>query len=446
MGLRIHSNTALHRPSQQIRALVSISHMWVCKTASFDNKIFMGNDTQSSDIENLYSMVILLVSVISDRVYYDTWTFPPLRFLIFNVTKSLAVFYGKNRIDYYLTEGFPLLLTTALPFAVTGMWGALFKQDFCSSTAGETKRLEKAQSREHLKIRGSGGHSGINRNAIRILAWTCVIVPLVLSCIAHKEVRFVYPTLPLLHVLAGGPLASFAATSSLISPSLAVPPQSSRKSVSVIIIMLVAMNVFLSYYVSQVHQRGVIDVMHQLRRMHESRLAEIDKYPSSGLNHRSASTTTASEYGDVITSFAVLMPCHSTPWRSHLVHPNLRGWALTCEPPVDIPLEERMNYLDEADQFYANPVAWLQDNMYKNAIDPRDRKTVADPEVDGNTPEEAEPMGWPSMFIMFAQLEDTLSQTLQQEGYQRCWRAFNTHWHDDWRRNGDVVIWCLTDP
>lgn len=57
----------------------------------------------------------------ADHTYYEAWTFPPLRFLQFNVVQSLAVFYGKNRPDYYLTEGLPLLLTTALPFAVTGL-------------------------------------------------------------------------------------------------------------------------------------------------------------------------------------------------------------------------------------------------------------------------------------------------------------------------------------
>ena len=34
---------------------------------------------------------------------------------------------------------------------------------------------------------------------------------------------------------------------------------------------------------------------------------------------------------------------------------------------------------------------------------------------------------------------------LQGSGYGECWRGFNTHWHDDWRRKGDVVVWCL-DP
>ena len=28
-------------------------------------------------------------------------------------------------------------------------------------------------------------------------------------------------------------------------------------------------------------------------------------------------------------------------------------------------------------------------------------------------------------------------------GYSECKRLFNSHWHDDWRRKGDVVVWCL---
>ena len=32
---------------------------------------------------------------------------------------------------------------------------------------------------------------------------------------------------------------------------------------------------------------------------------------------------------------------------------------------------------------------------------------------------------------------------LQGSGYGECWRGFNSHWHDDWRRKGDVVVWCL---
>ncbi len=32
---------------------------------------------------------------------------------------------------------------------------------------------------------------------------------------------------------------------------------------------------------------------------------------------------------------------------------------------------------------------------------------------------------------------------LRGSGYAECWRGFNSHWHNDWRRKGDVAVWCL---
>ena len=397
---------------------------------------------------NLFSLVALLISSIFDRKYYDTWTFPPIRFLNFNITRSLAVFYGANRRDYYLTEGLPLLLASALPFAIVGTWNALFKLKTSKTRASKTaKRYEKAQSKEtEVEIPERRDHSNINFGALCVLAWTCIIFLSVLSCIAHKEVRFIYPILPLLHVLAGGPLALFAASSTFVSSLFFIPSRSSRNSFSIVFLVLITFNVILGYYVSQVHQRGVVGVMHQLRKIHEVKLAAATNSFASSSDHNIAATAIATTNNDVVTSFAVLMPCHSTPWRSYLVHPGLRGWALTCEPPVDIPIEDRAGYLDEADQFYADPLAWLQENLSENTADLADNQLINNPENDAYQFGEVRLRRWPSLFVMFAQLEDILGQTLQHKGYKRCWRAFNTHWHDDWRRNGDVVIWCSTDP
>jgi phosphatidylinositol glycan class B len=36
-------------------------------------------------------------------------------------------------------------------------------------------------------------------------------------------------------------------------------------------------------------------------------------------------------------------------------------------------------------------------------------------------------------------LKEVLDGTL----YSECWRGFNSHLHDDARRKGDVVVWCL---
>lgn len=50
---------------------------------------------------------------------------------------------------------------------------------------------------------------------------------------------------------------------------------------------------------------------------------------------------------------------------------------------------------------------------------------------------------WPQNLVFFAQLEDVLRGVLGDSRYRECWRGFNSHFHDDARRVGDVVVWCL---
>jgi len=325
--------------------------------------------------------VVFVISSIADRFYYEAWTFPPVRFIYFNVAKSLAVFYGRNRADYYLTEGLPLLLTTVLPFSLIGIWKANPLR-LSHSTADPEARSDARQD-----------------ETLTLFARTAIFVTLTMSLIAHKEVRFLFPILPILHVLAARPLASF----------FQKHPSSSRKA---LLCSLVAVNVAIAFYTSQYHQRGVIDVLHHLRHEHESKLA-----------FRPSDTTVG-----------FLMPCHSTPWRSHLVHPSIIAWALTCEPPLDIPLSQRSSYMDEADQFYADPAAWLKLHMR----DPVPKVSGAD---NGRR-------DWPQRLVFFAQLEEdvkTAAKIVEHLQYQQCWRGFNSHWHDDWRRQGDVVVWCRSE-
>jgi phosphatidylinositol glycan class B len=288
-----------------------------------------------------------------DRWYYGFWTFPPFRFLYFNINQNLAVFYGKNRRDYYFTEGLPLLLTTALPFTLLGIYKSLRAT-----------------------------------NALSSLAWMAAFFILSLSLISHKEVRFLFPILPALHVLAAAPLQRLVRSRGPLK--------------KLCLGLLLAATLAIAVYTSQVHQRGAVDVTHFLRADHEARMAQ-SREPAT-------------------TSVGFLMPCHSTPWRSHLVHPGIRAWALGCEPPVDVPAAERDGYLDEADRFYADPAAWVGGEMGRRG---------------GRE--------WPLRVVMFEQLLPELGGILAREGYRECWRGFNSHWHDDWRRRGDVLVWCLDD-
>jgi phosphatidylinositol glycan class B len=295
-----------------------------------------------------------------------------LTFLYFNLARDLAVFYGRNRLDYYVSEGLPLLLTTALPFVVWGGYGVL--------------SLSSAQ--------GQDGQTRGSKVKLRSLLHAVLFMTVALTMISHKEVRFLYPLLPALLVIAAGPVSKFFGRRNAIRDA--------------ILVVLVGFNIGLGWYVTQVHQRGVIDVMHYLREKHEAHV--LVEGPSA------------------LTSVGFLMPCHSTPWRSHLVHKNIHSWALTCEPPLDVPLDARASYLDEADEFYADPKVWLHDHM-ESHYTRRMRKGM-----------DTKP--WPDNFVFFEQLEPVIKEFLYGTIYRECWRGFNTHWHDDWRRNGEVIVWC----
>lgn len=323
---------------------------------------------------------MLALTLAVDGAYYEQFTLPPMNFLYFNVVQSLAVFYGRNRIDYYFTEGLPLLLTTALPFAAIGLW----------------RSLRPGIDRPHF-----AGYA--QRQTRYILALTVITSVLTFSMIAHKEMRFIYPLLPVLHVLAAKPLADFFA------------PFPMPKSYTRLFLLLLGLtiNVYIAAYVTLVHQRGVIDVLHYLR--HEAETS------SGGVRN---------------TTVGFFMPCHSTPWRSHLVHPEISAWALTCEPPIDIPLEYRAEYEDEADLFYNHPGGWIDEHM-------QDRKTVFKSSGAKASAQEQDKRAWPEYLVFFEHLEPVMNAVLEDTKYRECWRGFNTHWHDDRRRRGDVVVQCL---
>ena len=367
----------------------------------------------------LCGSLILALEAMVDYAYYGFWTFPPLRFLYFNVAQSLSVVYGRNDWHYYLSQGYPLLLTTFLPFALIGLYQALFSQTAAVQSFGPQVSYQ--------------------------LALTAIIVPTILSLVSHKEVRFIYPLLPALHLLASRPFANF------FSPIL----DSSRSGFSIsslqrrlrasALTVLLAINITIALYLTTTHASGVIGVMSQLRNHHE-RTSISEPPPSTSLHPTPPESMTV----------AFLMPCHSTPWRSHLVHPSIHAWALGCEPPVNLNVTARAAYVDEADRFYADPASWLRKELGRpphshralSNISPNFLERNPRPSWSFESEQKARVHGtkeWPEYLVFFEQLEQTMSVVLRGSGYGECWRTFNTAWHDDSRRKGDVIVWCLHD-
>ena len=374
---------------------------------------------------------VLSLSAIVDRLFYGIWTFPPLNFLNFNVVQSLSIFYGNNNWHYYLSQGYPLLLITALPSTLVGMYQAL------------------TNSKDYWKL------SLTSQNTLSNLTAISIFVPAVLSIISHKEVRFIYPLLPGLHILAAKPVADFFATS-----FQQVVPSSRQAQLykRLLLGFLLSINFFIAFYTASIHNSGLVNVTHYLRH-------EFERYYDTN------ASTPVMQNGNGIKNMTVgfLTPCHSTPWRSHLqyaptsTHRGIDAWALTCEPPLGLNTTEKAAYLDEADLFYADPEVWLKRHMSRHpptpahsnhrkhepgvfAVDYRPRR-MFEIEVgheEGLWRERKGRRPWPEYLVFFEQLEPLMKRVgVQSSGYVECKRVWNSRVHEDWRRKGDVVVWCL---
>ncbi|XP_031524511.1 GPI mannosyltransferase 3 isoform X4 [Papio anubis] len=173
--------------------------------------------------------------------------------------------------------------------------------------------------------------------------------------LSHKEFRFIYPVLPFCMVFCGYSLTHLKTWK---KPALS---------------FLFLSNFFLALYTGLVHQRGTLDVM-----------SHIQKVCYNNPNKSSA-------------SIFIMMPCHSTPYYSH-VHCPLPMRFLQCPPD----LTGKSQYLDEADVFYLNPLNWLHREFHDDA-------------------------SLPTHLITFSILEEEISAFLISSNYNRTAVFFHTH-------------------
>ncbi|KAH6605113.1 gpi mannosyltransferase 3 [Trichoderma cornu-damae] len=367
----------------------------------------------------LCGSLVVGLSLAADRLYFGFWTFPPYNWLDFNISKSLAVFYGRNPWHYYILQGIPLLCTTSLPFVVPAL------------ARPSSKTADQA-------------------NILRTLSHTVLSTVVALSLISHKEVRFIYPLLPALSVLAAPRAASFFTSVPRTSPppsissaaQISTPQPSGAKSATArrarlrnkpLLLTALGINIVLAGYLSFLHQAAPLNVLSFLRkeyeRIHPSavRAAHVTHYGSPpALNATSPDDNAGGE--DLFALF--LMPCHSTPWRSHLVYPGLSAYALTCEPPLHTRpnTPERDLYRDEADRFYDRPVPFLREELFapENPVVPVPRYIVG---FEGIEP-------WLREF-----LDTPEGKSLGIPRLARVWAGFNGFFNEDWRRAGYMIVW-----
>lgn len=156
------------------------------------------------------------------------------------------------------------------------------------------------------------------------------------------------------------------------------------------VLLGILLNICIGLFFTNVHERGVIDLTKYLATQ---------QTPSVGF----------------------ITPCHSTPWQSYFHNPNLdtNSWFLACEPPLHLnkpSMEEIRHYRDQSDQFYDAPELFLQTHLGKDL-----------PKTE--------------QLVVFEPLEPLMNDYLGREYYE-CQRFYNSFFHWDSRRDGDIIVYC----
>ena len=335
--------------------------------------------------------LVLGLGTLADSLYYGRVVFTPATFFVENVVNSVSVFYGTHPWHWYLTQGLPFMLTVALPWVFIGWYRVL------------TNRI---QARD--------------RDATRCIALAAVWMVATYSLLSHKEFRFIQSVLPMLHICGALFLASEAPNSTNISDTIRSLPRYLR--------LLMLIQVPVAVYALAFHARGQVAIM--------------------GVLHNLAQSTS-------VHSIGFLMPCHSTPWQSHLHTQHLgadsgnKVWFIECPPPG--PRDGPM-YWDQSDFFYYDPVTYILDR-FPTHVDPE-----FPPDRDAVTKQSGVPAArasydlgwqhsWPSHLVMFGALLNTqgrnglsVKEVLSEKGYTELCRIWNTLFHPDRRRQGDIVV------
>lgn len=216
-----------------------------------------------------------------------------------------------------------------------------------------------------------------------LIFWVIVV----LSQLSHKEFRFLLPIMHLSMIVVGVTLQEMTRKGIKLGSIVL-----GHKTAFTIASLTLVVELLITGYAGLYHQRGVLDAMDFLSK-------------------------SASDDIDIL----YLMPCHSTPYYSH-VHQNISMRFLTCEPNFEI----RENYLDEADVFYQDPNKWLRDNYVTNPlVNDYNGKTVR----------------LPTHIVMYDSMYSVISEFLLSHRYKLCFSAFHAHFTSG-RASKFVQIHC----
>ncbi|KAM3161828.1 Mannosyltransferase [Lachancea thermotolerans] len=244
-----------------------------------------------------------------------------------------------------------------------------------------------------MNFKKTTGFLGNTVTQIRVIV---IINVLAFSAVSHKEFRFLYTLQPFLT------LFSSAALGRLI-PKIKEVKNALLKS---ILWAVPFISIFSALAILSFQEVGVIEVTKYLHNIPR------------------------------VQSVGFIMPCHSTPWQSHIHRKDIGDlWSITCEPPLYLLNDPQgkkklSDYMDESDYLYEN----IPKFVYKN-FPPVFRKEL-------RSPGKVYTHEWPEYLVIFQHLdEEFMNKFLEDSGYLVEKRFFNSLKHWDSRRSGDIIVY-----
>lgn len=381
--------------------------------------------------------MVLLTAI--DSLYYGRLTFTPIAFLKRNILESISLFYGQSPVHFYLSSAVPFICMSTLPYTIYGVYSLLAQVSLMAGFDPQSRRWY-----------GSQGES--DPIALRTTAIVSVLFIASMSFLGHKEVRFLQPIVPLLHIYEGyalGMLPSLQALWSSRAKRLEEAAQI-RRLAQIDRSAQTRLRESLSEHRSARNRRLLLSTAPYLSSSHVPhmlRQACIDIYRSHGKLsaillgahilpiiylsiHSAGQISIVETIGNLsrrgqLDQVAFLMPCHSTPWMSHMHDERLardnNSLFISCEPPLNG--QDLSTYKDESDYFYDDPYTFIE-NRFSST------------------------QSWPSHIALFECLLNisgpgrhrNISSLLVKQGYivQYSWR--NSLFHLDHRRRGRILL------
>ena len=209
---------------------------------------------------------------------------PTLTFIHRNVFANISSFYGGTHWTYHLVQSLPIMLFPIWFWWIQGFLSCLLPRNLTTQLG--IPEVDQPRSMQTLA---------------RALTFGIAV----LSLSAHSEWRFLHPFLPVLLIFALLPMFRSCKPTIMgcwrISQSIRQYTRLPKSAFYACLFLPILPWLYLNMF----HGRAQVEVMHALQR---------------------------GAAGNV-TGLVALMPCHSTPWQSHL-HKDVEAWFLTCEPPL----------------------------------------------------------------------------------------------------------------